>query len=256
MTRPSAPSGQFSGGDLGLLKGCLVEGDPEQQKRQCAVRRRALVLSVAVQSIVVATIMLVPLFGKPARIAMANVTPLPPYYSRPAPRPITEAQPQQRPIVNTRRFWETRSIPPTIAFHEGPRSNDFPGEPRLDCVEIPGATSVLASTKVAEPPPPPPGGDRARIVHITHISPAMLTHRVEPAYPILAKQIGRAGRVELRAIIAADGTIQSLEAVAGDPIFYPSALQAVRQWRYTPTLLNGQQVQVDTYITVIYNLQR
>jgi periplasmic protein TonB len=62
--------------------------------------------------------------------------------------------------------------------------------------------------------------------------------------------------VELRAIIAADGTIQSLEAVGGDPIFYPSALQAVREWRYAPTVLNGQKVQVDTYITVIYNLQR
>jgi TonB family protein len=256
MTQPSAPSGQFSGGDLGVLKGCLVEGDPEQQKRQRSVRRRALVLSVVVQSIVVAAIMLVPLFGKPARIAMANVTPLPPYYSRPAPRPITEPQPQQRPIVNTRRFWETRSIPPTIAFHDAPRSNDFPGEPRLDVIEIPGATSLLPGARVAEPPPPLPAGDRAHIVHITHISPAMLTHRVEPVYPTLAKQIGRAGRVELRAIIATDGTIQSLEAVAGDPIFYQSALEAVRQWRYTPTLLNGQQGQVDTYITVIYNLQR
>ena len=70
------------------------------------------------------------------------------------------------------------------------------------------------------------------------------------------RQIGRSGRVELRAIIATDGTIQSLEAVAGDPGFYQSALDAVRQWRYTPTLLNGQQVQVDTYITVIYNVQR
>ena len=84
----------------------------------------------------------------------------------------------------------------------------------------------------------------------------MLVHRVEPVYPLLAKQIGRSGTVELRAIIATDGTIQSLEAVAGDPVFFPSALEAVRQWRYTPTLLNGQQVQVDTYITVIYNLRR
>jgi outer membrane biosynthesis protein TonB len=62
--------------------------------------------------------------------------------------------------------------------------------------------------------------------------------------------------VELRAIIGADGSIESLEAVAGDPMFFQSALGAVRQWRYTPTLLNGQQVEVDTYITVIYNMQR
>ena len=84
----------------------------------------------------------------------------------------------------------------------------------------------------------------------------MLTHRVEPVYPTLARQIGRSGHVELRAIIAADGSMQSLEAVGGDPMFFQSALEAVRQWRYTPTLLNGRQVEVDTYITVIYNMQR
>jgi periplasmic protein TonB len=84
----------------------------------------------------------------------------------------------------------------------------------------------------------------------------MLTHRVEPVYPALARQIGRSGRVELRAVIATDGSIQSLEAVGGDPLFYSSALEAVRQWRYTPTVLNGLQVEVDTYITVIYNVQR
>jgi periplasmic protein TonB len=257
MTQPAGSPGQVSGGDLGVLNGCLVEGDLEQQKRQRMLRRRALILSVAVQSIVVAAIVLVPLFGRPARIALANVTPLPPYYSRPAPRAITEAQPQQPPPVNTRRFWETLSIPPTIAFHEAPRSDDGQGEPRLDAISIPGATETpLNSRNVSVPPPPPPGGDRTHIVHITHISPAMLTHRVEPVYPALARQIGRSGRVELRAVIAADGTIQSLEAVAGDPLFYSSALEAVRQWRYTPTVLNGLQVEVDTYITVIYNVQR
>jgi len=61
---------------------------------------------------------------------------------------------------------------------------------------------------------------------------------------------------QVRAVIAADGTVQSLEAVAGDPMFFASAMEAVRQWRYTPTVLNGQRVEVDTYITVIYNMQR
>ena len=74
----------------------------------------------------------------------------------------------------------------------------------------------------------------------------MLTRRIEPIYPTLPRQLGRSGRVELRAIIATDGTIQSLQ----------SALEAVRQWRYTPTVLNGRVVEVDTYITVIYNKQR
>lgn len=84
----------------------------------------------------------------------------------------------------------------------------------------------------------------------------MLIHRVEPLYPTLARQMLRGGRVELRAMIATDGTIQSLQVVSGDPLFYQSALDAVRQWRYTPTVLNGRAVEVDTYITVIYNIQR
>jgi protein TonB len=93
-------------------------------------------------------------------------------------------------------------------------------------------------------------------VHQTRIDPAMLIHRVEPVYPTLARQLGRAGRVELRAIIATDGTIQSLQVVSGDPLFYQSALEAVRQWRYRPTVLNGVAVEIDTFITVIYNMQR
>lgn len=84
----------------------------------------------------------------------------------------------------------------------------------------------------------------------------MLIQRIEPVYPPLARQIRREGRVELRALISTDGTIKSLQVVSGDPLFLQSALDAVRQWRYRPTVLNGQPVEIDTYITVIYNLQQ
>ena len=83
----------------------------------------------------------------------------------------------------------------------------------------------------------------------------MLIHRVEPVYPTLAKQTHRDGRVELRAIIGTDGTIQSLQIVVSDPLFDISAREAVSQWRYRPTILNGQPVEIDTYITVIYTTQ-
>ena len=90
---------------------------------------------------------------------------------------------------------------------------------------------------------------------MTMLDPAMLKHRVEPVYPTLAKQIHKEGRVELRAIIGTDGTIRSLQIVSGDPIFFISAREAVEQWRYKPTVLNGKPVEIDTFITVIYNLQ-
>jgi periplasmic protein TonB len=60
----------------------------------------------------------------------------------------------------------------------------------------------------------------------------------------------------LRAIIATDGSIQSLQVVGGDPLFFQSALAAVQQWQYRPTVLNGRAVEIDTFVTVIYSLQR
>ena len=89
---------------------------------------------------------------------------------------------------------------------------------------------------------------------MTHLDPAMLIYRVDPLYPVLPKQMHKEGRVELHARIATDGSIQSLEVVGGDPMFFQSALEAVRQWRYRPTILNGQPVEIDTHITVIYTM--
>src|SRR5437667_5033570 len=96
---------------------------------------------------------------------------------------------------------------------------------------------------------------RPVLVHVGTLDPAMLRHRVEPVYPPLAIQTHREGRVELRAIIGTDGTIRSLQVVSGDPLFYISAKEAVEQWLYKPTVLNGKPVEIDTYITVIYTTQ-
>ena len=83
---------------------------------------------------------------------------------------------------------------------------------------------------------------------------AQLITRVEPRYPQLAIQIQREGRVELHALISTEGRIESLEVISGDPLFIQSALAAVREWRYRPTILNGRPIEVDTRITVIYTL--
>jgi protein TonB len=86
------------------------------------------------------------------------------------------------------------------------------------------------------------------------VQAAMLIHRVEPLYPHLAIQLRREGRVELHAVISTDGSIQSLQVISGDPLLIQSALAAVRDWRYHPTILNGQPVEVETRITVVYTL--
>jgi len=122
-----------------------------------------------------------------------------------------------------------------------------------------GGEGLIAISDSRRKLTPPNDGQRrteqSRLLHFTHLDPAMLIHRVEPIYPPLAKQTHREGRVELRAIIGTDGTVRSLEIVAGDPLLERSAVEAVQQWRYKPTILNGQAVEIDTYITVIYTVQ-
>lgn len=75
-----------------------------------------------------------------------------------------------------------------------------------------------------------------------------------PIYPQLAKQAHIEGTVVLHAIIAKDGTISNLQFISGHPLLMKAAIDAVRQWQYKPTLLNGESVEVDTTITVVFTL--
>ncbi len=83
---------------------------------------------------------------------------------------------------------------------------------------------------------------------------AQLINRAQPVYPELARQTRIQGTVRLHAIISKDGAVQQLEVLSGHPLLVQSAMDAVRQWRYRPTLLNGDPVEVDTTIDVIYSL--
>jgi len=84
---------------------------------------------------------------------------------------------------------------------------------------------------------------------------AQLISRIEPRYPALALQTRLQGTVHLRAIISRDGRITSLEVLSGHPLLVEAALDAVRQWRYRPTMLNGEPVEVETSITVNFRIE-
>ncbi|HKW62529.1 MAG TPA: energy transducer TonB [Candidatus Acidoferrum sp.] len=247
---------------LGSLGGCLVEGDPEQRSRERRVRRRSLVISILTQAAVVALLILLPLFGRTEHLALSKTfIPFPPYGHAPhhpagptttptghppiPPGTLTFFSPVARPITPTNPGDDTVG-PPVI----GPGGDGLGSGPACSwCVDIGGNSSG--------PRPPQPVVERASkppVIYKTTIDPAMLIRRVEPIYPALARQIHREGRVEMRARIATDGTIESLEIVSGDPIFYQSAKDAVSQWLYRATVLNGQKVEVDTYVTVIYTM--
>jgi periplasmic protein TonB len=86
------------------------------------------------------------------------------------------------------------------------------------------------------------------------VTRGLLIHREEPVYPTLAKAARVQGEVVLSAVIDATGQIQNLQLVSGHPMLVPAAIAAVKQWRYKPYLLNGQPVEVETTITVIFTL--
>jgi periplasmic protein TonB len=102
------------------------------------------------------------------------------------------------------------------------------------------------------PPPPRPSVARTRVGGA--VQAAKLVNRVQPLYPPLARQTRISGTVKLHAIIGKDGSVQQLQVESGHPLLVQSALDAVKQWRYQPTLLNGEPVEVDTEIDVIFTL--
>ncbi len=108
---------------------------------------------------------------------------------------------------------------------------------------------VTNTPNVAAPPPPPPVRKAPppppkRIRVSGAVQKARLLYQVAPEYPPLARQARISGTVRLKAVIGKDGLVHSLEVLQGHPLLVPAALSAVKQWRYKPTLLNGQPVEV------------
>jgi len=134
---------------------------------------------------------------------------------------------------------------------------------------VPGGTpggvlgGIIGSVPSAAPPPPPPPKKEEpkpvtpqRIRIGGSVQQAKLIRQIRPNYPPLAKQARISGTVELKAIIAKDGTIQDLKVIRGHPLLVQAALDAVKQWIYQPTLLNGEPVEVETTVDVNFTLSQ
>jgi len=109
-----------------------------------------------------------------------------------------------------------------------------------------GSTSHISVPKLAKAP------QRIRISQ--GVTSGLLVNKVEPAYPILARQARVQGQVVLSAIISRQGAIENLQVISGHPMLVPAAIEAVRQWRYRPYLLNGEPVEVETEVIVTFTL--
>jgi protein TonB len=114
---------------------------------------------------------------------------------------------------------------------------------------------IIGGVTGGPPPPPPPKPQAPQRIRVGgQVEAAKLIYKPTPEYPPLAKMARIQGTVRLEAIISKDGTIQDLKVLSGHPLLVKSALDAVKQWRYQPTLLNGEPVEVVTEIDVNFTL--
>jgi protein TonB len=142
--------------------------------------------------------------------------------------------------------------PPPMAASGGVVGGVPGGIPGGQMGGVIGSVISASSSLAAVPKFVPAIPQRIRIS--AGVTKGLLIHRVEPAYPTLAKSARVQGDVVLSAVIDSNGQIQNLQLVSGHPMLVPAAIAAVKQWRYKPYLLNGQPVEVETTITVIFTL--
>src|SRR5580658_6296354 len=88
------------------------------------------------------------------------------------------------------------------------------------------------------------------------VQSAKLIFGPRPVYPPLARTTRTQGSVKIQALIGRDGIIRNLQLVSGPPLLIAAAMEAVQQWRYQPTLLNGEPVEVITEIDVNFTLSQ
>lgn len=218
-------------------------------------------VSFALQALLAGCLLLLPLVytqGLPRLTLLGPlVAPTPPAALPPAPPHANPPSQSQSNLMGT-RLVSPPQIPQTIEM----LTETVPPPPMVD----PGAIgishgigdpsgrgtvidSILGSRQVLPPPPP--------VVHRPPPSRMMegnLILRVQPDYPTIARQARVQGQVVLRAMISREGAIENLQVLSGPPMLVRAAVDAVRQWRYRPYVLNGEPIAVETEVTVNFVL--
>ena len=216
--------------------------------------------SFGFQAMALSLLLLVPLIWIQGPPKLHWFEPLPVPARAPVPTPPASGQRHRAQSTNLSgtHLLQPPSIPTTIAI-----LNEQPVASAPDIDDgVPGGTntagrrggvwnSIGNNVEVAPPPPVP---TTTHPLKISHWAEGNLIHRVQPVYPPLARQARIQGPVQLRAIISRSGTIEHLQGISGHPMLLPSAIEAVRQWRYRPYLLNGDPIEVETEITVNFIL--
>jgi protein TonB len=235
----------------------LVVSSPHGKKTS---KSWTMVVSFAFQATFLGILLLIPLIYTEAlpkaMLATLLVAPPPP---PPPPPPPAQVQVIRRPpvhLMDAGKLMAPKAIPKNITIIKEEAEPDMGGTAGGVVGGIAGGSmgGVIGGVVGGIPAPPKPAQSRIKVGG--NVTAARIVNRTAPVYPALARQTRISGTVRLHAIIAKDGTVQQLEVISGHPLLVQAALDAVRQWRYQPTLLNGEPVEVDTTVDVIFSLNQ
>jgi periplasmic protein TonB len=209
-------------------------------------------LSLAVHTIALLTVVAIPLLATGTLpLPRSTVVPvvLPP--EMPAPPPVRRATPQTTPAANPHAA--PLETPQTI---EAENPFDLPVlDTAPDGLAIPGVDSIDGIEAVIAPPAPKPPPPQKPVRVGPHIRAPEKVRDVAPVYPPLALTAHVEGVVIIEATIGVDGRVENARVLRSHPLLDEAAVAAVRQWVYTPTLLNGVPVPVIMTVTVQFRIR-
>lgn len=231
-----------------MFKETLLESSPTASRR----RRWPMATAFTFQILVVSVLVAVPLLSAGIIPLASPSMPVPISYDKPAAQPhdkqATGRSMGGRPAP-THDVVTITGTSPKLSLGSRPKPDEPVGTtPGLCLAHCDLVSSGPPNLQIAGQPVKPKHIDGP--VRMSHIDPGMLITRVVPEYPAMAGRTGVQGEVKMHAIIGRDGSIQSLTVISGHPFLITAAMEAVQQWKYRPYFLNGEAVEVDTYITV------
>ncbi len=247
-----------------MFSDSLLEFGPQRKRKAMATTTSFIFNCLAIGVMLLMPLIFTEDLPKAQLLTMLVAPPPPPPPPPPAAAPVERVVRQiQTDVLNTGQLRTPTKIPQKVQMikeEEAPPPmqatggvvGGVPGG-------IPGGQlggvigSVISATNAAAVPKfVPVQPQRVRISQ--GVTRGLLIHREEPVYPTLARSARVQGEVVLSAVISTTGAIENLTLVSGHPMLVPNAIAAVKQWRYKPYLLNGQPVEVETTITVIFTL--
>jgi len=192
-----------------------------------------------------------------APLAATHVTePAPPASrsNRPAPSPVVATAPvEQKPAAKAPNVLAALNAHPTARTHSSD-SGQPEAAPSLDGAgsENGGLPALASSVSLAPPVPEQPQGP-VRIRVGGALKPPRLVSSVLPAYPPIARETGIEGDVVVDTTIDSTGKVTEMKVISGPPVLRQSALDALRQWKYAPSMLNGQPIPVQMTVTLKFH---